>query len=237
MSDYMDDELLLNARKPEGKLGDELIDLMNENHEGLAVWSLNYLDISQNDDVLDIGCGGGANVARFLKMTEGRVAGLDYSALSVERSIELNRTSIDSGRCSIVHGSVCELPFEDDSFDIATAFETVYFWPDLVNDLKEVHRVLKDDGIIFIANEALPAEDDQRQKHVAELLDMKIYSQAELEQSLHQAGFGNVDVHVRRSNDSFTGDEADWICISGKKTDLKREAPFLLTYSVNQNFF
>ena len=215
--DYMDDELLLNARKPEGKLGDKLIDNMNINHEALAQWSLSHLDISEDDCILDIGCGGGVNVERFLKITENKVFGLDYSNLAVERSVELNRLAIDDGRCEIIHGSVSDLPFENDIFDIVTAFETLYFWPDFLNDLKEIHRVLKDDGILFIANEALPKEYDERQKHIMELLDMSIYSQSELEVSLQKVGFSSVKSHIKESKDSFTGDDADWICVIAKK--------------------
>ena len=214
---YMDDELLLNARKPEGELGDKLIDNMNENHEGLAQWSLSHLDISKGDSILDIGCGGGVNVERFLKMTENKVFGLDYSELAVERSSELNRLDIEEGRCKIIQGSVSDLPFDDNFFDIVTAFETVYFWPDFLNDLKEIYRVLKDDGIIFIANEALPNEYDNRQKHIIELLDMNIYSQYELEDSLQKSGFKNILSHVKESKDSFTGDDADWICVIAQK--------------------
>ena len=157
-------DLLINARNPQGELGEQLIDNMNINHEGLAKWSLIHLSISKDDIILDIGCGGGVNVKRFLKITENNVYGLDYSELAVERSTKLNQTSIDDGRCEIIQGSVSDLPFKDNSFDIVTAFETVYFWPDFVNDLKEIFRVLKEDGIIFIANEALPKENDDRQK-------------------------------------------------------------------------
>ena len=214
---YMDDELLLNARKPEGELGDKLIDNMNENHEGLARWSVSHLDISKDDLILDIGCGGGVNVERFLKMTENKVFGLDYSSLAVERSSELNRLAIDDGSCEIIQGSVSDLPFENNTFDIVTAFETVYFWPNFVNDLKEIHRVLKDDGILFIANEALPKEYDERQNHIIELLDMNIYSQSELEESLQKAGFTNITSHVKESKDSFTGDDAEWICVMAEK--------------------
>ena len=213
---YMDDELLLNARKPEGELGDKLIDNMNINHEGLAQWSISYLDISKDDFILDIGCGGGVNVERFLKMTENKVFGLDYSSLAVERSAELNRLAIDDGRCEIICGSVSDLPFENNTFDLVTAFETVYFWPDFVNDLKEIYRVLKDDGIVFIANEALPKDYDERQKHIIKLLDMNIYSQSELEESLQKAGFSSIKSHVKESKDSFTGDDADWICVIAK---------------------
>ncbi|WP_407454105.1 class I SAM-dependent methyltransferase [Methanobrevibacter sp.] len=209
--------LLINARNPQGELGDKLIDKMNINHEGLAKWSLSHLEILKEDIILDIGCGGGVNIKRFLKMTENKVYGIDYSELAVERSAKLNQSSIDVGRCEIIQCSVSDMPFKDNSFDIITAFETVYFWPDFVNDLKEVLRVLKPDGIIFIANEALPKEDDNRQKELIELLDMNIYSKDELIESLRNAGFSDVTTYIKESKDSFTGDDADWICAIAKK--------------------
>ena len=212
-NDYMDDELLINARKPVGKLGDELIDRMNENHESLAQWSLNHLDISKDSSILDIGCGGGVNVKRFLDITDNSVFGLDYSLLAVERSIDLNEDAIDEGRCEIVQGTVSKMPFNDNSFDIVTAFETVYFWPDFLNDLKEIQRVLKDGGIFFIANETQPLKGDERQKHIIELLDMNIYSADELNEILTQVGFSDVECHVKHSNDSFTGEDANWVCL------------------------
>ena len=214
---YMDDELLLNARKPKGELGEKLIENMNINHESLAQWSLSHLEIDKDDFILDIGCGGGVNVERFLKMTDNKVFGLDYSELSVEKSIELNMESIDDGRCEIIQGSVSDMPFEEGIFNIATAFETVYFWPDFVNDLKEVHRILKKDGIFFIANEALPNEYDKRQQHIIELLEMQIYSKEELEDSLEKAGFSDVKCFIKEAKDSFTGDDAYWICVIAKK--------------------
>ena len=214
---YMNNELLINARKPEGELGDKLINHMNKNHEGLALWSLSHLDISKEDIILDIGCGGGVNVERFLKMTDNKVFGLDYSQLAVERSAKLNTDAIEEGRCNIIHGSVSNLPFEDESFDIVTAFETVYFWPDFANDLKEVWRVLKNNGVMFIANEAIPKDGDERQLELIELLDMNLYSDEELHHYLKEAGFSVVDSFIKQSKDSFTGDDADWICVIAKK--------------------
>ena len=217
MGQYLDDELLINARKPEGELGGELIDLMNINHESLAVWSLEFLDVGKSDSVLDIGCGGGVNVARFLEMTDNRVVGVDYSETAVKRSLLLNSDAVKKGRCSIINASVSQLPFDDNVFDIATAFETVYFWPDFIKDLMEVRRVLKDGGVIFIANETQPRDNDERQKSIVDLLDMKIYSAGEIEDSLRRAGFRDIAVHVKHSRDSFTGDDADWICAVAKK--------------------
>lgn len=57
--------------------------------------------------------------------------------MACEKSALLNEDAIREGRCEIILGPVSDLPFDDDSLDVATAFETVYFWPDFVNDLKE----------------------------------------------------------------------------------------------------
>ena len=211
-------ELIINARKPVGELGDKLLDRMNESHESLAQWGVSHLDISKDDVILDIGCGGGVNVERFLKMTENKVYGLDYSEIAVEKSTKLNQDAIDEGRCDVIQGSVSELPFEDNTFDIVTGFETVYFWPDFVNDCKEVRRVLKDDGIMFICNEAIPDEDDERQKELIDLLDMKIFSADDFDEYLREAGFSDIICFSKSGPDSVDRElVTGWLCVIARK--------------------
>ena len=211
-------ELIINARKPVGELGDKLLDRMNESHESLAQWGVSHLDISKDDVILDIGCGGGVNVERFLSMTENKVYGLDYSEIAVEKSTKLNQDAIDEGRCEVIQGSVSELPFEDKTFDIVTGFETVYFWPDFVNDCKEVRRVLKDDGIMFICNEAIPDEEDERQKELIDLLDMKIFSEDEFDEYLREAGFSDIICFSKSGPDSLNRElVTGWLCVIARK--------------------
>lgn len=210
-------ELLINAGNPQGELGEELIDNMNMNHEGLAQWGVSHLNITKDTIFLDIGCGGGVNVKRFLGLTDNKVYGIDYSKLSVKRSTELNRTEIENERCEIKQESVSEMSFENESFDLITAFETVYFWPDIKNDFKEVNRVLKDNGIFLICNEALPKDGDERQKEFTELLKCNIYSEEELTENLKNNGFSNVKSIIKESKDSFTGEDATWICAIAQK--------------------
>ena len=211
-------ELIINARKPVGELGDKLLDRMNESHESLAQWGVSHLDISKDDVILDIGCGGGVNVERFLKMTENKVYGLDYSEIAVEKSTKLNQDAIDDGRCEVIQGSVSELPFEVNTFDIVTGFETVYFWPDFVNDCKEVRRVLKDDGIMFICNEAIPNEEDERQKELIDLLDMKIFSEDEFDEYLREAGFSDIICFSKSGPDSVDRElVTGWLCVIARK--------------------
>ena len=89
------DELVLNCRKPEGELGEKMIQRMNKSHENLAQWGVSHLNVCEDDDILDIGCGGGVNVKRFAGMTNGKVYGIDYSETSVKESEKYNKEEID----------------------------------------------------------------------------------------------------------------------------------------------
>ena len=207
-----DKELIKNARKPVGDLGHQILDRMNKSHEEMAKWGVSHFEVFEDSKILDIGCGGGRNIQRFASQISlnGRVVGIDYSDVSVEKSIDLNKDAIDKGIVNVLQGSVSDMPFYDETFDIATAFETVYFWPDFINDLKEVNRVLKKDGFIFICNEAVYREGEMdKYDDLVELLDMKIYSEDVLRQSLKEAGFDDFKAYIN--------DENDWICVIARK--------------------
>ena len=207
-----DKELIKNARKPVGELGHQILDRMNESHESMAMWGVSHFDIKKDDKILDIGCGGGRNIERFASQIskDGRVVGIDYSQVSVEKSISLNQDAIDEGIVNVLQGSVSEMPFYDETFDIVTGFETIYFWPDFINDLKEVNRVLKKGGLVFFCNEAVYHEGEmEKYDELVDLLDMKIYSEDFLKQSLKESGFNDFK--------SFINKENDWICILARK--------------------
>jgi ubiquinone/menaquinone biosynthesis C-methylase UbiE len=85
------------------------------------------------------------------RASEGRVCGLDYSEVCVEKTTRLNRKAVRAGRAEIRLGSVSENPWPDNSFDVVTAFETIYFWPNFAGDLREVRRVLKPGGVFLSA--------------------------------------------------------------------------------------
>jgi ubiquinone/menaquinone biosynthesis C-methylase UbiE len=62
--------------------------------------------------------------------TDGNVYGVDYSEESVAASQRTNAHGIETGRVEIRLGSVSQLPFSDDMFDLVTAVETHFWWPD-----------------------------------------------------------------------------------------------------------
>ena len=139
-----------NAR-PEGWLGRFALRMMNLTHTPMARWNLSFIDFQPDWTILDVGCGGGKNIARMMKRCpQGQVYGIDYSAESVAMSRKKNSSLLGS-RCFIEQGNVMELPYETGKFDLVTAFETVYFWPDLKQSFSEVFRVLKPGGMFMFS--------------------------------------------------------------------------------------
>ena len=88
-----------NTRKPDGLGGKLMVSLMNVGHRSLAHWGMQFLPLSTYARALDCGCGGGANLKKLLKRcTQGIVKGIEYTAVSVEKTRELKDDAIREGR-------------------------------------------------------------------------------------------------------------------------------------------
>ena len=199
-----------NTRKPAGFGGKLMVVMMNLSHSPVARWGLRFLELAPDDKVLDCGCGGGANIRRLLKKCpQGIVKGIDYSPVSVEKTKKVNETAIAEGRCAVLQGSVADMIFADDWFDAVTAFETVYFRPDLPQCFREVYRVLKGGGTFLICNES-NGDTDKDEKWTEIIGGMTIYSGDELKTFLENAGFCNVQIHKNKM---------DWLCVTGQKRE------------------
>lgn len=184
-----------NMRKPKGKLGNIQLKSMNKEHTPLALWNLKHLDIKTDDIVLDVGCGGGININRMAEKAK-KVYGVDYSIESVKLSREVNRDLIGQGKVEVLEGDVQSLPFEDNTFDIITAFETVYFWPNIEKSFGEVKRVLKPSGTFMMGMES-NGSDNIPMKISKKLIDMEVYSDDELTGFLKANDYSNITVYLR----------------------------------------
>jgi len=197
------------TRKPEGMLGKLMLRGMNSGHAGLADWGMSHLPAQSVSRAVDLGCGAGRNAGELLKRyPAAHVSAIDYSALSVEAAQAYNRAMIDAGRCTIAQGDVSDLKLPSERFELATAFETVYFWPELERCFTQVARVLKPGGLFLICNES-DGTDAASKKFEAIIDGMKCYTAAELEAALRKAGFSEVraDHHGKKP----------WITVLAKK--------------------
>lgn len=180
---------------------------MNHGHQKMALWCIeNHIKLSGNEDVLDIGCGGGQNIANFLKRTNGKVHGIDYSPASVAKSLKKNKNAVIKKRSEIVQANVSAIPFENKTFDMVTAFETIYFWENIVKDFKEVKRVLRPNGKFVVCNESSKMEGNERWTNI---LDMNIYTVEEIVDTMQQAGFADIK--------SYKKENTQQICVIDKK--------------------
>ena len=197
-----------NTGKPKGILGRLMVSSMNSGHAAVSDWGMNFLDVQSPEKIADLGCGGGRNAAKLMeKYPAAKLVALDHSEISVEKTRKINQNAIESDRCVVIQGNVSQMPFEDETFDLVTAFETVYFWPGLDVSFREVFRVLKVGGTFLIVNES-DGENAADEKWTAMIEGMTIYHADQLKSYLKQAGF--IDISIEKSKKA-------WICVIAKK--------------------
>ena len=141
------------VKKPTRFVGRLFAWLMNGSHSALTDWALTHLRVDRYAKVLDVGCGGGRTIEKLAAMATS-VYGIDYAAGSVTASCAHNKQLIEEGRVHVERASVSRLPFTDDFFDLVTAVETQYYWPDLLNDMREIRRVLRPGGDLMVVAES-----------------------------------------------------------------------------------
>ena len=197
------------ARHPKGFWGFRIIKAMNgKGHAALPEWVLADLQINEDATVLDVGCGGGANIARLLaKCPQGHVTGLDNSTISLEGTKDYNYRDVVDKRCLVVGGNATQMPLAKNLFDVVTAFETVYFWPSLAKGISEVFRVLKQGGTAVIANEMDGLLPEYR--NIENAVGMLVYTIDEITEALTKAGF--TDIQSRHD------EERHFICVTAVK--------------------
>ena len=148
------------CKKPTGLFGRLTLWRMNKSHSKLTDWGLTHIAIEPAFTILDVGCGGGRTISKLAaRATAGKVHGIDYSEASVAASRRYNAKSTHAGRVQIQQADVASLPFPAGTFDLVTAVETHFWWPDIPAALREILRVLKPGGTLLLIAEVYKGAD------------------------------------------------------------------------------
>lgn len=197
------------TRKPEWFLGKMMVNWMNGGHAKMADWWISHLENIHPKEIIEIWCGGGRNAGALLeKYPESKVTAIDYSEVAVKKATKYNAKEIKNWRCNVQYGDVSNLEFPKEKFDLATAFETIYFWPGLEKSFEQVAKVLKPEGTFLIVNEC-DGIDAEWLKFEKIIDGMKCYTVEEIQEALKNAGFSEVksDQHENKP----------WITVIAKK--------------------
>lgn len=200
------------VRKPTKWVGRIFVGIMNLSHAGVTDWGLEHVQVGEDFTILDIGCGGGRTIEKLAALaSKGKVCGVDYANGSVAASRARNANLIDAGRVEIKQASVSQIPYPDNTFDLVTAVETQYYWPDMVNDMQEILRVLKPGGrLLIIAESYGGGKFDWLQGPAMKLLRSKNPGVNEQREYFTQAGYSETQIDEELSQ--------GWLSAVGKKS-------------------
>ncbi len=112
--------------------------------------------------VLDLGCGTGNLLEKLIPRFDN-VVGIDLSddMLSVASS-----KFKDNDGLTLVRGKASDLPFQDDYFDMVSAYSLFHHLPEFAEPISEISRVLKSGGVLYIDHEPVNREDPLVQSYI-----------------------------------------------------------------------
>ena len=135
----------------------------------------------KNLRILDAGCGSGFTLAHYAKRDSCDIYGMDIS----DDALEWVRKR---GFWKVAQGSVTDIPYRSETFDIVFSLDVLQqLRPDTSADaLREMHRVLKPGGLLFIR---VAAFEWLRSSHDDDIRSMHRFSRDELARKLRDAGY------------------------------------------------
>ena len=173
---------------PRGIVGKIMTWAMNRANNVMYHGIIDNMKLSKNMRILDVGFGNGYLEKLIYKEVQCSIYGIDISEDMVKVASKNNRKGIANGDIVLLVGDCCELTFENNSFDIVTTMNTIYFWKDTIQGLQEIYRVLKDKGVFY--NAVLTKESLDKVFYTKN--GFKKFEQKEYVEMGKQVGFKNI---------------------------------------------
>jgi len=166
------------------------------------------LDLSPEDDLLDVACGWGEFLVAYASQARC-VAGIDWSEEKVALARERLADRVASGTAEVVHGDAAALPWGDGTFSAVTCMDAFPFFtaPDRV--LAEIIRVLRPGGRMLMQigmrwPDGPPKHMPHPTSHVVDVSD-----EASVRKLVEGAGFGEVSFSYGPGSASRVGHLVD----------------------------
>ena len=199
--------------------GDDYDFLMGRWSSLMAPQLVQYADVKDGDNVLDVGCGTGSLIGALLDVgpTVG-VTGIDGSA----DFVEISRRSFATSRLQLDQGDAQSLPYWDNSFDKCVSLLVMNFIPDPRRAVEEMKRVTREGGTVtaavwdygdgmemlrYLWDEAVNIDETAAPKHER---NMPLCQQRELAVLWEECGLGAVNETALTIQMDFTSFDDYW---------------------------
>ncbi len=182
-------------RRPRGWFGTFVMSrFLNRVNGQIIDRTLALLDARAEHCILEVGFGGGSALSRLAKgASSGVITGVDISPEMIRQAERRFRHEIQIGRLRVQLGDITHLPFAAAVFDRVFTINTIYFWPDALQGLGEIYRVLKQDGLAAISIRSK----EKMEKHAVTKHDFRLFSADDVAGLMRQAGFREIRVDHR----------------------------------------
>jgi trans-aconitate methyltransferase len=175
--------------RPTGNLGRLVGWMMALKNRDRSSWTLTKLNIRPTDYILEIGYGPGVAFKQVAKrLTTGFIGGIDHSEVMLEQATERNITYIRKQTAKLECGTVTEIAYPKNYFDIVFGSNVHFFWTNPVVEFQRLYNHLKPQGRLVMVFQPRWAKSDAQVKEIAE----KTRFQYE------KAGFTNVEIEFKK---------------------------------------
>ena len=149
--------------------------------------------LSKGDCVLDVGCGTGGLIPSLLKILSpsGVIHAIDFAEEMVKRA---KKKFEDYQNVHFILGSVETLPFDEASFNYVICFGAFPHFNGKEKALKEMHRVLKTGGYLFIAHALSSVEIKAHHKTSSPVSTDVLPEEPEMMDMMNRTGFWGVSI-------------------------------------------
>lgn len=197
-------ELIPLVKNPIGMKGRIISRYVGVDRKRMTQWAFSRCPFEFNAKILEIGYGAGyliQGIAETIKKigATGKIYGIDYSRDMLIEASERNKQFIKEGIVSLYEKEVSQMDvFSNDLFDFIIKITSINFWSHIVEDLKEVHRVLKPNGrFIVVDNRYEDSRFKVRNEKNKRQIGMNIYKVSEFKDFFRTSGFKSIKIETQ----------------------------------------
>ncbi len=173
---------------PVGNLGRFVGWLMSVKNRDRAEWTIEKLNFKPTDYLLEIGYGSGASFKVVAdQLTSGFIAGIDHSPVMLEQATKKNRRNIDSNKAELKCGTVWDLDYPEEHFDIIFGSNVHFFWENPEKEFQKLYSFLKQDGRLIMVFQPRWTKSEEQVKQVAD----------KTKKQYEEAGFKNIEIEFK----------------------------------------